>query len=631
MAEQAVKSLYSDPMFSDAASKITDPMAKLSMQKSELEYGISESERADAERKKRAEASILQMEGESGALSKPFEEFKPSQETMGGFIALGSMLAVSGAMLGMKGKFAGLAAMNSIAGMMKGYQSGRKDLYEQERQKFEENMKVWEKNRTMVKEAFDRALKMAPYNLTTAQNVLRRDLKALGVEIPSQMVDKSGVMPTHAAMLNLHEGVDKVLDHSKATLGSNKAKLAAITGLMGAYNIQEAQQTKAQESELKKLQLTEIKQKVAGTFRTYTEAKNEAEEKAWADAIFSNYEKTKEIPVLATKAEQELYAYHHKDAPFDTVSEKDRLQIQLDNYRLDDEKTKAKNNGLTQFQKIELDAKKQETENYKLIADAIYNQSKETGEIPVITNDKVLAQFVTDHPGEKFTQQKVAGQGLNKGSVMRILAATANATDALDAMTGIRGAPSTGILPYLSTKEGLISYLENKGGRAITDDEAKILKTYQAGVKRSLAIIEGVGSATGLVALTGLMGSLDIELGDSNMVVAAKLADTRRVIESVNNEIADSGFLTKDEKSAATAKLNELKKIVPFTYKDVNNVVYKNDPTLGDRLGNLFGPDKGKSPSSTTPETSKIPRLRGREIEVRGGKWVFKDTGEDAK
>jgi len=240
MVEPAVKSLYSDPTLADAASKITDPTAKLSLRKSELEYGISESERADAERKKRAEASILQMEGESGALSKPFEEFKPSQETMGGFIALGSMLAVSGAMLGIKGKFAGLAAMNSIAGMMKGYQAGRKDLYEQERQKFEENMKVWERNRTMVKEAFDRALKMAPYNLTTAQNVLRRDLKALGVEIPSQMVDKSGVMPAHATMQNLHEGVDKVLDHAKTTLGSQRAELKAITGLTEAYKIQEA-------------------------------------------------------------------------------------------------------------------------------------------------------------------------------------------------------------------------------------------------------------------------------------------------------------------------------------------------------------------------------------------------------
>jgi len=77
--------------------------------------------------------------------------------------------------------------------------------------------------------------------------VLRRDLKALGVEIPSQMVDKSGVMPAHATMQNLHEGVDKVLDHAKTTLGSQRAELKAITGLTEAYKIQEAADKGAKE------------------------------------------------------------------------------------------------------------------------------------------------------------------------------------------------------------------------------------------------------------------------------------------------------------------------------------------------------------------------------------------------
>ena len=144
---------------------------------------------------KQAESKLIQQYGPS-LYSKPYEEFKPSQESLSGFAALGSLMMVAGTMMGSKGRLAGIGAMNNIAGMLKGYQSGRKDLYEQERQQFEENMKIQERNRADIKEAFNLALKMAPTNLRGAEEFLNKTFASKGMSVPQAMLKSSGVMHT---------------------------------------------------------------------------------------------------------------------------------------------------------------------------------------------------------------------------------------------------------------------------------------------------------------------------------------------------------------------------------------------------------------------------------------------------
>lgn len=187
-----------------------------------LEKKISKAEKAQSAAKKAGEAQIMSQYG--SVLSKPYEEFKPSQESASGFAALGSLLMVAGGMMGGSGRMAGIGAMNNIAGMMKGYQQGRKDLYDQERTQFEENMKVFEKNRTLIKEAFDRALKLAPYNLTTAQNNLRKELQSLGATIPAEMTAKSGLVQAAGQHDTFHTNTTNTLQSLKDKLGQLKAE-----------------------------------------------------------------------------------------------------------------------------------------------------------------------------------------------------------------------------------------------------------------------------------------------------------------------------------------------------------------------------------------------------------------------
>ena len=176
--------------------------------KKEVELG----KQAQGEATKRAQSQIMADYG-STLFSKPAPKFVPSQEDMSGFAALGSLLAVSGAMMGMKGKTSGIMAMNAISGMMKGYQQGRKDLYEQERQKFEASMKEWERERGQIKEAFDMALKMAPTNYKGATEFLNKTLAGMGVEVPRASLQRNGLTQTAASF---GQALDKAGTTAKA-------------------------------------------------------------------------------------------------------------------------------------------------------------------------------------------------------------------------------------------------------------------------------------------------------------------------------------------------------------------------------------------------------------------------------
>jgi hypothetical protein len=209
-----------DPLTSilgDGYSKL-DQAGKVAAAGSFLKSRDEADKAAKGEAGQRAEGKLISEFGPS-LYSKPYEEFKPSQETMSGFAALGSLMMVAGTMMGSKGRLAGIGAMNNIAGMLKGYQSGRKDLYEQERQQFEENMKVQERNRADIKEAFNLALKMAPTNLRGAEDFLNKTFASKGMSMPQAMLKTSGVMHTIGTVNGALDKADNITKQLAESLG----------------------------------------------------------------------------------------------------------------------------------------------------------------------------------------------------------------------------------------------------------------------------------------------------------------------------------------------------------------------------------------------------------------------------
>ena len=84
-------------------------------------------------------------------IEKP-PEFKPTQENAMELGAIFSLIGTMGVSLGGSGKLSGLNAMNAMGGMLKGWQQGKKDVFEKEQ-------KIFDKEVARIKSANDMLLK----------------------------------------------------------------------------------------------------------------------------------------------------------------------------------------------------------------------------------------------------------------------------------------------------------------------------------------------------------------------------------------------------------------------------------------------------------------------------------------
>jgi hypothetical protein len=260
-----------NPIETDAVEAII-PLYKRQTEKAAEQRGRQE---------KAAQAELLSQEAK---YTKPAPEFKPTEESMSGFAAMGSLLAAAGAILGSNGRSSGLMAMNAVSGMMNGYNAGRKDLYEQQRQKFEESMKSWEKHREQVKDLFAQAAKLAPYNLSKAQQYLNDGLKSLGMQPLAEVNQRSGPIAAMSTFNRADQNMTSVLAKAQVQtsgllnivppeqrgmfeqmLNSKDPKdvLAALEGLQAMKKTKAEADKSAVEMRLKTAQAKEAEAKVA--------------------------------------------------------------------------------------------------------------------------------------------------------------------------------------------------------------------------------------------------------------------------------------------------------------------------------------------------------------------------------
>ena len=288
-------------MLGDGYSKL-DQAGKVAAAGSFLKSRDEADKAARGEASKRSESQIISEFGPS-LYSKPIEEFKPSQETAAGFAALGSLLMVAGGLFGGSGRLSGIGAMNNIAGMIKGYQSGRKDLYEQERQQFEENMKVQERNRADIKEAFNLALKMAPTNLRGAEEFMNKVFMSKGMNIPHEMMKTSGFTHTAGVMLGAIDKADNITKQIAESLGykgvtSRKDLEARIAAQAAGTAAQSAAKKEDVASQIQALDL-KTKQQVAERGGL---SESELRDKRAAEALAADPSK------IQTESEKDLVA-----------------------------------------------------------------------------------------------------------------------------------------------------------------------------------------------------------------------------------------------------------------------------------------------------------------------------------
>jgi hypothetical protein len=98
----------------------------------------------------------------------PYPEFHPTEDNAASLGGLFSLVGTMGVMLGGSGKLSSINALNSMGGMLKGWQSGRKDLYEREKANFDKEFQRIKTIHADLQQTLDNYYKKAPYDKEAA-------------------------------------------------------------------------------------------------------------------------------------------------------------------------------------------------------------------------------------------------------------------------------------------------------------------------------------------------------------------------------------------------------------------------------------------------------------------------------
>ena len=123
----------------------------------------------------------------------PHPQFHPTQENVQSMATLFSLIGLVGTGMGGGGKMSAMNALVSMNGMLKGWQQGRKDLWEREKVEFDKNMA---RVKAILDDAYkdaDRAYKTLAYNREEAQALAGQSAAKLGGQVGKQILEKQGL------------------------------------------------------------------------------------------------------------------------------------------------------------------------------------------------------------------------------------------------------------------------------------------------------------------------------------------------------------------------------------------------------------------------------------------------------
>jgi hypothetical protein len=164
----------------EAAIKAPEEKARIEGEYAQKEAKAYES--ADVARKKALEAA-------------PLPEFKPNEDTIVGMASLGSLIALTGQLLGNTGgKQSAIAAIDSMSGMMAGYQQGKKDLFKMQQVEFEKNFQAMKAKQEQIQKEFESAVKKIPYDLAGARQEMAVALAKANSPLLKATYEKQGYM-----------------------------------------------------------------------------------------------------------------------------------------------------------------------------------------------------------------------------------------------------------------------------------------------------------------------------------------------------------------------------------------------------------------------------------------------------
>lgn len=119
-------------------------------------------------------------------------DFVPTQENAMSLGTLFGLVGVVGTLMGGKGQQSAIGAMNAMSGMMAGWRQGRTDLYNRERQKYEQEMKRVQEQNAVLQRDFQDALNLMKTDLDAGLARAREAAARHGVSIAGAAATRQG-------------------------------------------------------------------------------------------------------------------------------------------------------------------------------------------------------------------------------------------------------------------------------------------------------------------------------------------------------------------------------------------------------------------------------------------------------
>lgn len=182
---------------------VSGEQARLLQRQTQLEQDIGTAQQAEKQYLAGAKADIATQEREAAQRIEanldavrtqfPYKEFHPTKDNVQDIATLFSVIGLVASAMGGAGKQSGLMALNSMTGMMKGWQAGRADLWKKEKEEFDKNM---QRTKAILDDAYrdaDRAYKTLAYNRQEAEALAGQSAAKLGGQVGKQILEKQGV------------------------------------------------------------------------------------------------------------------------------------------------------------------------------------------------------------------------------------------------------------------------------------------------------------------------------------------------------------------------------------------------------------------------------------------------------
>lgn len=170
----------------------------------------------------------------------------------------------------------------------------------------------------------------------------------------------------------------------------------------------------------------------------------------------------------------------------------------------------------------------------------------------------------------------------------RVIGGSSSALERIEALMQFDEGTNVGLMPNLTTKDGVMNAIRNYAGKKLSPDEAKVMNPVFVGLGRELATVEAMGVATGLKDLTDKMQSgMYFNPGeDDAYTTAMKVAEARQVIEHHLGAALNAGMFIGEQKKEAQRIIDKTKETIPYTIKDVAEAFRKSTgstkPTIGE-------------------------------------------------